>query len=90
MTYRPTKDRVLIQTLPRLDRSASGLWLDQADWKVEVEGIVVAKGPKVSDDLNVGDHALFSWRMGLEFTFHDRKYLVMRESDVLGVLERTV
>ena len=76
---------VLICPTPYPTETASGLALAE-QWKPEQSGEIVAIGPRVKE-LRPGQTAIFSWQIGQELCLNDQRYLVMREADVLAVLE---
>lgn len=95
----PLGDRVLIKPDAPRETTDSGLHLVQ-DWKPENCGEIVAAaarpdglcpecGARVSraPSVKVGDVVLFSWTSGQEIYLDGAKYLLMREDDLLGVLE---
>lgn len=84
---RPLGDRVLIQPAERADRTDSGLYMAEQT-KPDVQGIIVAVGDCLKfPDLAIGDHVVFSWASGQDVVIDGERYLVMREADVLAVLE---
>ncbi|MDR3569512.1 MAG: co-chaperone GroES [Syntrophobacteraceae bacterium] len=95
MAYRPLHDRILIQRLEEQDRTAGGLIIpDTAKEKPQQgkviavgTGIVLKDGKTVPLQVKPGDRVLFSKYGGTEVKFGDEEYLVMREDDILGVIE---
>ena len=85
MRVRPIADRVLIRPTPNPTETASGLVLAEP-WTPEQSGEIVAIGPAVKELCTV-HVAIFSWQIGQELCLDDHRYLMMRESDVLAVLE---
>lgn len=84
---RPLGDRVLIQPVEQPTQTVSGLHLAEHA-KPDVQGTVVALGDCVKfPDLSIGDHVVFSWASGQDVVIDGERYLVMREADVLAVLE---
>ena len=96
MSIRPLHDRVLVKRIDQEEKKSSGgiIIPDTAKEKPQ-EGEVVAVGPgKVLEDgknqpMNVkaGDRILFGKYAGTEVKIDDQEYLIMREDDILGVLE---
>lgn len=93
---RPLGERVVIKPLPGEEVTKGGIVLPETAKEKPQEGEVVAVGPgrlldngtRVSIDLKVGDKILFSKYAGNEIKLDDVEYLIMRESDILGVIEK--
>ena len=96
MKIRPLQDRIIVKRLEAADKKTPGgiIIPDTAKEKPQ-EGEVIAVGPgKVTDDgklkamnVKVGDRVLFGKYSGNEVNMDDQDYLIMREDDILGVLE---
>ena len=95
MTYRPLHDKVIIQRLEEEEKSAGGIIIpDTAKEKPQQgkviavgTGIVLKDGKVIPLQVKPGDRVLFSKYGGTEVKFGDEDYLVMREDDILGILE---
>jgi chaperonin GroES len=95
INIRPLGDRVVIKATGRDEQTKSGIYLPDTAQEKPQEGMVVAVGSgKVLDngtrqavDLNVGDRVLFSKYAGTEVKQGDEDYLILRESDVLAVIQ---
>ena len=96
MKIRPLHDRVLVKRIEPGDKtSAGGIIIPDTVKEKPQEGEVVAVGPgKMLEDGNVqpmnvkaGDKILFGKYAGTEVKLDDEDYLIMREDDILGVLE---
>jgi chaperonin GroES len=93
---RPLGERVVVKPLPSEEVTKGGIVLPDTAKEKPQEGEVVAVGPgrlldngtRVSIDLKVGDRILFSKYAGNEVKIQDVEYLIMRESDILGVIEK--
>lgn len=83
---RPTKNLVFVAPTKRPTTTPSGLAIVEEAWTPEFTGVVKAIGPKVSD-LKVHDRVIFGMNNGLQTTVNGQALLVMRETDVLAVLE---
>ena len=84
---RPTGDKVLIRPDANPEQTASGLFLVEHR-KPDVQGVVVALGKGVIyTELCVGDHVVFSWASGQDIEVEGEPLIVMRDVDVLAVLE---
>jgi len=97
MTFRPLHDRVAIRRLEGEDRSKGGIIIPDTVKEKPSEGEVVAIGPGARDesgklipsDLKAGDIVLFGKWSGTEVKIGGEDLLIMKESDVLGVIEKT-
>lgn len=95
----PLGDRILIQPEPSTTETESGIQLVEHR-KPETMGTVVRVPERIGcecpecghtiyrvSDVKVGDTVLFSWQSGQEIMIDDSRYLLLRESDLLAVLE---
>ena len=85
MKLNPTEDRVIVKQSEAAATTASGLYL--ANSKAPMEGEVIAAGPECHA-VSVGDHVFFGQFHGTDIVYHDVKYLIMRERDLLAVREK--
>ena len=96
MKIRPLNDRILVKRLEEEEKTAGGIIIPDSAKEKPAEGKIVAVGPgKLGDsgertaiDLKVGDKVLFSKYGGTDVKFDGEDYLIMREDDILGVLEQ--
>lgn len=91
---RPLQDRILVERLPVEEKTSGGIIIPDTAKEKPQEGKVVAvgKGKLVNGQLNeldvkVGDRILFSKYGGTEVKVSGNEYLIMREDDILGVIE---
>jgi chaperonin GroES len=92
---RPLGDRVWVEPIEQEDMTASGIILPETAKEKPQEGKVLAVGPGVRDDkgerqpldVKAGDRVLFAKYSGTEITQEGTKYLIMRESDILAIVE---
>jgi chaperonin GroES len=92
---RPLQDRLIVERLEGEEKTASGLFIPDNAKEKPQQGKVIAVGKgKVRDDgtlqpldLKKGDRILFGKYSGTEIKIDGNEYLIMREDDVLGVLE---
>ena len=92
---RPLGDRIVVKPTPTEEKTKSGIVLPDTAKEKPQEGEVIAvgsgrlleNGQRVAIDLKVGDKILFSKYAGTEIKLDDVEYLIMRESDILGVIE---
>jgi chaperonin GroES len=95
---RPLGERVVVKPLPSEERTKSGIVLPDTAKEKPQEGEVIAvgsgkileTGQRVPIDLKPGDKILFSKYAGNEVKIDDVEYLIMREADILGVIEKYV
>ncbi len=94
-TIKPLQDRVLVKRLEAEEKTASGLYIPDSAKEKPQEGEVVAVGPgkvlengnKVELTVKVGDKILFSKYAGTDIKLDGEEYLIMREDDILGIVE---
>ena len=95
MTVRPLFDRVLVKRNEEPTRTKSGLFLPDAAKEKPVEGTVLATGNgKVGDDgkvtpltVKVGDRVVYGKYSGTEIKVDGEDRLILREEDILGIVE---
>jgi len=95
MNVRPLHDRVLVQRTAQEEKTAGGIILPDSAKEKPMEGEVVAvgNGHKADDgnvtplDVKKGDKILFAKWGGTEIKVEGKEYLVMKESDILAVVE---
>jgi chaperonin GroES len=98
MKFRPLHDRVVVTRIDADDKTAGGIIIPDTAKEKPSEGEVIAVGPGGRDesgklipiDLNVGDRVLFGKLSGTEVKLDGVEYLIMKESDIMGVIEQTV
>lgn len=92
---RPLHDRVLVRRLEENERTAGGIYIPDTAKEKPSRGQIVAigKGKLMENgetrplDVKVGDTVLFGKYAGTEVKVADQDYLVMREDDIMGVIE---
>jgi chaperonin GroES len=95
MKIRPLNDRILVKRLEGEEKTAGGIIIPDSAKEKPAEGEVVAVGPgKLNDagarvvmDVAVGDRVLFSKYGGTEVKLDGEDFLIMREDDILGVVQ---
>ena len=95
MAFRPLHDRVLVRRLEAEEKTAGGIIIPDSAKEKPAEGEVVAvgAGSKAEDgkvtplDVKAGDRVLFGKWSGTEVKLDGVEYLIMKESDIMGVLE---
>ena len=86
---RPLADRVVIEPQEAQTRTAAGLYIPDSAKEKPQQGIVVAVGPGKADEpmeVKVGDTVLYGKYAGVELTVEDKKYLVVKQSDILAII----
>ena len=98
MKFRPLHDRVVVTRIDALAKTAGGIIIPDTVKEKPTEGEVIAVGPGGRDesgklipiDLKQGDKVLFGKWSGTEVKIDGVEYLIMKESDIMGVIEQTV
>ena len=88
---KPLADRVVVEPQEAQTKTASGLFIPDTAKEKPQQGTVVAAGPGKKDEpmeVKVGDEVLYGKYSGTELEFEGTKYLMMRQSDVLAVIEK--
>ena len=96
MKFRPLHDRVLIQSLDSEEKTSGGIIIPDTAKEKPQEGKVIAVGPGAKSDdgkttpmdVKVGDHVLFGKWSGTEVKIDGKEYSIMKESDILGVINK--
>ena len=94
MKFRPLHDRVVVKRIEQEGKSKGGIIIPDTAKEKPQEGKVVAVGPGGRDeagkltplDVKAGDRVLFGKWSGTEIKIDDVDYLVMKESDIVGVI----
>ncbi len=87
--FKPLADRVLIEPAPIETKTASGIIIPDSAKEKPLQGKVIAAGNGKVDEpmtVKVGDEVLFGQYSGTEITLDGNTFLIMRESDVYGIL----
>ena len=95
MKFRPLHDRVVVKRIDAEEKSAGGIIIPDTAKEKPQEGEVVAVGPGARDengkvnalDVKVGDRVLFGKWSGTEVKLDGEELLIMKESDIMGVLD---
>ena len=98
MKFRPLHDRVVIERIDADAKSAGGILIPDSAQEKPSQGEIVAVGPGGRDeagklipiDLKTGDRVLFGKWSGTEVKIDGKDLLIMKESDIMGVLQETV
>lgn len=91
---KPLGDRVIVEPAAKEEKTASGIVLPDTAKEKPQEGIVIAvgtgrleDGKRVPLDVEVGNKVIFSKYAGTEVKYGEKEYLIMRESDILAIIE---
>ncbi|HPS56342.1 MAG TPA: co-chaperone GroES [Sedimentisphaerales bacterium] len=95
MKIRPLENGVVIKQLEAKEKTAGGIILPEAAKEKPMIGKVIAVGPGKTNDngtftamsVKKGDQVLYSKYMGNEIELEGEKYVILRESDILGIIE---
>ena len=96
MHFRPLHDRVVVRRIDAEEKTAGGIIIPDTAKEKPQEGEVVATGPGARNeqgqlipiDVKPGDRVLFGKWSGTEVKIDGQDYLIMKESDLLGVVEK--
>ncbi len=86
---KPLADRVLIEPKEAETKTAAGIYIPDTAKEKPQQGTVVAAGPGKKDEpmeVKVGDQVIYGKYAGTEVNFEDKKYLIVKQSDILAVL----
>ena len=97
MQFRPLGDRVLVRRVEEEEKTRGGIIIPDTAKEKPQEGEVIAVGPGARDedgkivplDVKVGERILFGKWSGTEVKIDGEDLIIMKESDILGVVERT-
>ena len=95
MKLKPLHDRVLIKRLEAEEKTAGGIYIPESAQEAPIEALVVAVGEGRVDDsgkvhplaVKVGDKVVFSKYGGSEIKLDGVEHLILREEDLLGIIE---
>lgn len=94
MKFRPLHDRVLVKRIESEEKTKSGIIIPDTAKEKPMEGEIVATGPGARNeagnilplDVKAGDRVLFGKWSGTEIKLDGTDYIVMKESDIMGIL----
>src|ERR671910_1863136 len=95
MKFRPLHDRVVVRRIDAEEKTKGGIIIPDTAKEKPQEGEIIAAGPGARDekgviqplDVKAGDRVLFGKWSGSEVKIDDEELLIMKESDIMGVLE---
>ncbi|HKM38878.1 MAG TPA: co-chaperone GroES [bacterium] len=93
---KPLGDRVVVKTVTADEKTKGGIVLPDTAKEKPQEGEVIAVGPgrvldngqRLTPEVAVGDRVIYAKYGGTEVKFDDEEYLILRESDVLAIVEK--
>ena len=96
MKIRPLQDRVIVRRIEEAEKTKGGIIIPDTAKEKPMEGkiIAVGKGKVLEDgkihplDVKAGDRILFAKYAGTEVKIDEEEHLIMREDDILGVIEK--
>ena len=89
MQIKPLSDRVLIEDAEAVEKTVGGIIIPDSAKEKPLKGTVVATGNGTKDEemiVKVGDTVLYGKYAGTEIEFEGKKYLMMRQSDILAII----
>jgi chaperonin GroES len=97
MKFRPLHDRVVVRRLEAEEKTSGGIIIPDTAKEKPMEGEIVAAGPGARDeagklvplDVKEGDRILFGKWSGTEVKLDGEELLIMKESDIMGIIEGT-
>jgi chaperonin GroES len=95
MKLRPLQDRILVQRVKEEEKTKGGIIIPDTAKEKPAEGKVVSagkgkldeNGKRIAVEVKKGDRILFGKYSGTEVKIEDQEYLIMREEDVLGIID---
>ncbi len=94
MKFRPLHDRVLVKRVEQDEKTAGGIIIPDTAQEKPMEGVIIAAGSGARNeggklvplDVKAGDRILFGKWSGTEVKIDDEELLIMKESDLLGII----
>jgi chaperonin GroES len=96
MKFKPLKDRLLVQYSDEPEKSSGGIYIPDSAKEKPQKGEVIAVGPgRITEDgklqkmeIKVGDVVLFEKYSGSKINIENEEYLIIKEDDILGIIEK--
>ena len=96
LNLKPLADRVVVEPIEKEETTASGIILPETAKEKPQEGNILAVGPgrtddngkRIAMDVKQGDKVLFAKYAGTEIKISDKKLLILKESDILAIVEK--
>jgi chaperonin GroES len=95
MNLKPLGDRLIVEPIEQEDMTASGIVLPETAKEKPMQGKVLAIGPgarkedgsRIAMDVSTGDTVLYAKYAGTEVKLENKKYLILKETDVLAIVQ---
>ena len=95
MSFKPLQDRVVVERTEQEEKTLGGIIIPDSAKEKPVQGVVIAAGPGLRDengkhvpmDVKAGQKILFGKWAGTEVKLNGKDLLIMKESDILGIIE---
>ena len=95
MNLRPLNDRIVVEPIEQEEQTSSGLFLPETAKEKPMQGKVLAAGPgarkedgsRIPMDVSEGDTVLYAKYAGTEVKIGNDKYLILKETDILAIVE---
>ena len=95
MNLKPLGDRLIVEPIEQEDMTASGIVLPETAKEKPMQGKVLAIGPgarkedgsRIAMDVSTGDTVLYARYAGTEVKLENKKYLILKETDVLAIVQ---
>jgi len=96
MKFKPLRDRVFVKFSKEEEKTVGGLYIPDSAKEKPQKGVVIEVGPgRITDDgkhqpleVKVGDTILFDKYSGSKVNIDEEEYLIIREEDILGIIEK--
>ena len=97
MKFKPLHDRILVRRIDAEEKTSGGIIIPDTAQEKPMEGEVIAvgdgawgdDGKRIALDVQAGDHILFGKWSGTEVKIDGEELIIMKESDVMGIIEQT-
>ena len=97
MKFKPLHDRILVRRIDAEEKTSGGIIIPDSAKEKPMEGEVIAvgngawgeDGKRIALDVQAGDHILFGKWSGTEVKIDGEELIIMKESDVMGIIEQT-
>lgn len=89
INFKPNEDRVLVEPAEAETKTASGIIIPDTAKEKPMKGKIIAIGDGIKDKpvtVKVGDNVLYGKYAGTEITIEGKEYLIMRNSDIFGII----
>jgi len=96
MKIRPLQDRIIVKRMEGEEKTKGGIIIPDSAKEKPMEGKVIAVGPgklndkgtRVAPEVKAGDKVLFGKYAGTEIKIENEEHLILREDDILGIIEK--